>query len=92
MPKKKGQGMSQERAKRLAVSGTIAGVLLVLFLAVVLVVQFVQIGVRNKEKKSLQDSIAKYEQLIASGEMELDSYQNEYKLYMEALAMGYVKK
>lgn len=45
--------MSEEKAKRIAVGATVGGVLLLVFLLVVLIVQFVQIGVNNAEKARL---------------------------------------
>ena len=44
---RKGEGISEEKAKRIAVGATVAGVLLIIFLVIILIVQFVQIGVAN---------------------------------------------
>ena len=79
---KKGTVDTEERAaqaKRIAVGATVAGVLLVLFLIIVLVVQFVKIGVRN-------------ERLIQEGEMDLEFYKSEQGLRRLAVQHGWVSK
>ena len=64
----KRQPISEEKAARIAVGATVAGVLLVLFLVVVLIIQFVQIGVHNRMEEELDEQIARYEQMISDGE------------------------
>ena len=66
----KRQPISEEKAARIAVGATVAGVLLVLFLVVVLIIQFVQIGVHNRIEEELDEQIARYEQMISDGEGE----------------------
>lgn len=72
--------ISEEKARRIAVGATVGGVLIVFFLIVVLIIQFVQIGVRSSEKADLESEIALYEELIAS-----DSYNLEYYKTQEGL-------
>lgn len=73
------------RAKRIAVGATVAGVLLIIFLVVVLIIQFVQIGVRKKEARELNSQIENYERLINEAEKQLDFYQTEEGLRFLAL-------
>lgn len=81
--------MSEEKAKRIAVGATVGGVLLLVFLLVVLIVQFVQIGVNNAEKARLDEQIAEYERLIESGNESLEYYQTERGLYYLARKQGW---
>ena len=78
-----------ERAKRIAVAATAAGVLLVLFLVVVLIIQIAQIGVRKRERAELNEAIARYEQLIAQGENNLEFLQSYEQLMILAMQHGY---
>lgn len=92
---RKGNVDAEERAaqaKRIAVGATVAGVLLVIFLIVVLVVQFVKIGVRNNEAKRLQNQIDEYEQLIENGEKDLEFYKSEQGLRRLAVQHGWKLK
>ena len=73
----KRQPISEEKAARIAVGATVAGVLLVLFLVVVLIIQFVQIGVHNRMEEELDEQIARYEQMISDGEDKILSYLSE---------------
>lgn len=81
--------VSEEKAKRIAVGATVAGVLLVLFLVVVLIIQFVQIGVRNAEKKRLEAEIARYEEMIEKGEKNLEYYSSSTYLDLKAREWGW---
>ena len=92
---KKGTVDAEERAaqaKRIAVGATIAGVLLVIFLVIVLVVQFVKISVRNNEKRRLESQIDEYERLIKEGKMDLEFYNSEQGLRRLAVQHGWVLK
>ena len=81
--------ISEEKATKIAVGGTIGGVLLVIFLLIVLVVQFVQIGVKNAELEKLEEQKAYYEQLIKEGASNLEYYQTERGLYYLAREQGW---
>ena len=70
------EGLTDEKVRKVAVGATVAGVLLVLFLIVILIVQFVQIGVANAQSPRLHVDIAKYEQMFEEGEGDLDFYQS----------------
>lgn len=80
------------KAKRIAISATAAGVLLIVFLVVLLIVQFAQIGVRNAEKSKLQEQIKQYEKLNDETEKDLDFYKTEKGLRMLAVMNGYKYK
>ncbi len=81
--------LSEEKARRIAVGATVGGVLLILFLVIVLIVQFVQIGVKNRRSRDLDRSIQEYEQLVEQGERDLDFYESELGRYHLALEQGY---
>ena len=85
----KRQPISEEKATRIAVGATVAGVLLVLFLVVVLIIQFVQIGVHNRMEEELDEQIARYEQMISDGEDKILSYTEGNGLYYLARKHGW---
>ncbi len=86
----KGQkGLTDEKVKKIAVGATVAGVLLVIFLVVILIIQFVQIGVANAQSRRLDEEIAKYEQMIEDGQGNLEFYQSEEALYWLAVERGW---
>ena len=76
---------SEEKAKRIAIAATVAGVLLSVFLVVILTIQFVQIGVRNSRLRELDRQKALYEQMIEENGADLEFYQTERGLYYLAL-------
>lgn len=81
--------MSEEKAARIAVGASIGGVLLVLFLLIVLIIQFVQIGVNRAEKARLEEQIAQYEQMIENDSKSLEYYETERGLYFLARQQGW---
>ena len=86
MPKKQ---ISEEKAKRIAVGATVAGVLLIIFLIVIVIVQFVQMGVANSKKDELDDRIGEYQRAIEQGENDLDYYRSGEGLYYYARRNGF---
>ena len=86
----KKQPISEEKATRIAVGATVGGVLLVLFLVVVLIIQFVQIGVQNRMEDELNEQISQLEQMIADGEKDLNYYEEENGLYYLARKHGWL--
>lgn len=86
---KRGERISEEKARKLAIGATVGGVLLIVFLAVILCVQFVQIGVGNAKKRRLNEEIEHYESLIDKGDMDLDWYRSGNGLYWYARSYGY---
>ena len=87
MPKK--EKISEEKAKRIAVGATIAGVLLIIFLIVIVIVQFVQMGVANSKKDQLDERIGEYERSIEQGQNDLDYYRSGEGLYYYARRNGF---
>lgn len=81
--------LSPEKATRIAVGATVGGVLLVLFLIVVLIIQFVQIGVQNRTEDELNEQISHYEQMIADGEDKITYYEEGNGLYYLARKHGW---
>ena len=86
----KRQPISEEKATRIAVGATVGGVLLVLFLVVVLIIQFVQIGVQNRMEDELNEQISQLEQMISDGEKDLNYYEEENGLYYLARKHGWL--
>ena len=86
---RKGEGISEEKAKRIAVGATVAGVLLIIFLVIILIVQFVQIGVANGKQDRLNDLIGEYEQQYAQSQNDLDYYKSGEGLYYYARLYGF---
>lgn len=79
------------KAKRIAISATVAGVLLIVFLVVILVIQFAKIGVKNAEKSRLQDEIEQYEKLNSETEKDIEFYKTQEGLRMLAVMNGWKK-
>ena len=86
----KKQPISEEKATRIAVGATVGGVKLVLFLVVVLIIQFVQIGVQNRMEDELNEQISQLEQMISDGEKDLNYYEEENGLYYLARKHGWL--
>lgn len=86
---KRGEGISEEKAKRIAVGATVAGVLLIIFLVIILIVQFVQIGVANSQKDQLDELIKQHESYIEQGQNDLNYYKSGEGLYYYARQYGF---
>lgn len=89
MARKQGTSISETKARKIAVGGTIAGTLLLVFLIVILIVQFVQIGVAKAEENELDENIEKYQQLIERDADDLEYYRTQEALYRLALSRGW---
>ena len=87
---RKKEGLTDEKMRKIAAGATVAGVLLVLFLVIILIIQFVQIGVSNSQSKQLDEAIARYEQMIAEGKEDIDFSENGLGLYYLALKQGWI--
>ena len=81
--------MSETKARKIAVGATVAGVLVLLFALIILIVQFVQIGVRRAAERELDEQIQKYEELIDRDTADLEYYRTQEALYRLALARGW---
>ena len=82
----------ETKAKKIAISATVAGVLLMVFLVIFMVIQFAQIGVKRGEKKRLQSEVDRYERMNSETEKDLDFFQTEEGLRMLAVMNGYKDK
>lgn len=89
MSEKRGEGLTDEKMRKIAAGATAAGVLLILFLVVILIVQFVQIGIINKRKAEYDAAIEQYEELLKNGEVTLETLQAEETLRELAIQNGW---
>ena len=89
MSQKNEGGAPAEKVKKIAVATTVAGVLLLVFLLIVLIIQFVQMGVRNSRKRELDRLIEEQQATLAGEEADLNNLQNGYGLFWEALKYNY---
>ena len=81
--------LNEERTQKLAVALTVAGTLLVLFFVIILIIQFVQIGVKNARLKELQKQENELNEMISNGQEDLDRYMTEEGLYYLAIKDGW---
>ncbi len=79
------------KVRRIAIGATIAGVLLIVFLVVLLSIQFAKIGVKAAEKNKLEDQIEQYKELNRETENDLEFYKTEEGLRMLAVMNGWTK-
>ena len=89
MSGQRGEGLTDEKMRKIAAGATAAGVLLILFLVVILIVQFVQIGIINKRKAEYDAAIEQYEELLKNGEVTLETLQAEETLRELAIQNGW---
>ena len=82
----------EAKNRRIAVGATVGGVLVILFLLIVLIIQFVQIGVGAAESNRLDKEIEAYNQKIENEEGILDEYLTGDALYWRAIMQGWKKK
>ncbi|MDE6273643.1 MAG: hypothetical protein K2L87_01170 [Clostridiales bacterium] len=66
----------EEKVKRIAVGATVAGVLVIVFLVVTLIYQFVRMGVDSSEKNRLTEEITRLTQQIETGERDFNYYSD----------------
>ncbi len=81
--------ISEEKAKKIAVGATVAGVLLIVFLLIILIVQFVQIGVLTARDKEYETALQQHEQLLEQGKSAMDYYSSTLGLYRLARQYGW---
>ena len=89
MSGKRGAGLTDEKMRKIAAGATVAGDLLVLFLVIILIVQFVQIGVANRRRAELEAAIAQVEEDIRNGQSDLESMQAREELIKRAMELGW---
>ncbi len=90
-PKAK-EPMSEEKKKRIVVAMTAAGVFLVIFLAIILIIQFVQIGVKKSTERELQQQLEILKNKIDADEKDLEYFQSLEGLQYLALINGWNKQ
>ena len=84
--------MKDEKFKKLVMGGTVAAVLLPVFLVVFLIYQITALSQRRERIEYLQGEIARYEQIIASTEDEIEKYQARYWLEQRAAELDMILK
>ena len=84
--------ITEEKAKRLIVAGTVGAVLLMAILLMVMVYQLISISVKNREIAKYNEAIARYEALIEEGEETIEVRQLEWWIRREAERLGLVFK
>ena len=83
---KKEGGAPTEKQRKIAIGATVAGVLLLFFLLIVLIIQFVQIGVKNNRKRELDRLIEAQQETLDDKVKELN---RDDLLFWAALKNGY---
>ena len=81
----------ETKAKRDAIGATVAGVLLIVFLVIFLIIQFAMMGVKKAEEKNLRNQVEYYKQLGKETEKDLDFFKTEEGLRMLAVMNGWKK-
>ena len=84
--------MKDEKFKKLVIGGTVAADLLLVFLVVFLIYQITALSQRRERIEYLQGEIARYEQIIASTEDEIEKYQAKYWLEQRAAELDMILK
>ena len=84
MSQKKEGGVPMEKKQKIAIATTVAGVLLGVFLLIVLIIQFVQIGVKNNRKRELDRLIAEQQNTLDGKEADLDDLVNGFGMFWAA--------
>ena len=92
MSQKKEGGIPAEKKRNIAIATTVAGVLLIVFLLIVLIIQFVQLGVKNSEKRELDRLIEAQQETLAGEEADLDNLENGFGMFWKALDYNYKYK
>ena len=82
--------MPEEKSKRIAVGATIGGVLLFVVLLVVMIIQFVQMGAKQRILNEIEDAKAEMQQKIDDTEHDLAWWESWFGRYSAALKQDYV--
>lgn len=80
--------ITEEKAKRLIVAGTVGAVLLLVILLSVMVYQLISISVKNSQIAIYNQKIAEYEALIAEGEETKEARSMRVWIEREARRLG----
>ncbi|MDE6059192.1 MAG: hypothetical protein K2G44_04035 [Clostridia bacterium] len=92
MSSKEKTPMSEEKRKRIVAAMTAAGVFLIIFLAIILAIQFVQIGVKTSQKKKLERLRDEYVEQSQEAERDLEYFKSLEGLEYLALINGWTKQ
>ncbi len=82
--------MTQEKQKRLIISGVVGAVLLVLILLIVMVYQMIAIGVAQKRRQELDNAITEYKRLLQEGEDTVKEVSSLQWITRRARQLGYI--
>ncbi len=82
----------QESRKRLTVALAAAGTMLLLFLVIILTIQFAKMGVANAERRRLDREIEEYNRILEEDKKNLDYYSSELGKYHLAIQQGWTSK
>ena len=84
------RALSEEKARRLIVAGTVGAVLLAVILLTVMIYQMISMSIYKKRIENYNDQIAYYKQLIEKGESQKETYALRWWIESEARALGLV--
>ena len=84
--------MKDEKFKKLVIRGPVAAFLLLVSLLVFQINQITALSQRRERIEYLQGEIARYEQIIASTEDEIEKYQARYWLEQRAAELDMILK
>ena len=81
--------MTVEKRNRIVGAITVNVILLICILAVIVVAQLIEIGLKTGRVKKLKDDIGYYTELIENAEDELDYLKSDEYLKKKAFEYGY---
>lgn len=84
--------LALDRLRRRITAIVVAATLLVVTLFAVIVYQVIAITVKNNRIKRLEEEIARYEEIIAEGELDLEYYESQEGLENAARKYGAKKQ
>ena len=81
--------MNEQKRNRIAAAITVNVILLIVVLVAVIIYQLVYMSIVSSKKKQIEAEIARYQALIESGEMDLETLQSDQYLLELALKYGF---
>jgi hypothetical protein len=81
--------MSDEKLKRTVTGMIVAGTVLILVLLLVIIYQFICMGVKRAQIKKYQEEIARYEQMAEQLGDDWSYYSSDYAKWKAAQQYGY---
>jgi biopolymer transport protein ExbB/TolQ len=82
--------MTQDKMRKMITAGVVAATTLLVFLFIVLIYQWITIGVSNKRIEKLSADNKELEQQIANGEELADYYEGQGRFWL-ALEQGWIQ-